>query len=78
MIVAITSENSYTDYYYKKPREFKMTTTGKIIKVKRNFLYNEVFTVSSFRIYPYTRIYRCSLFDAPVVSSDSLYFNLIH
>lgn len=55
-----------------------MITTGKIIKVKRNFLYNEVFTVSSFRIYPYTRICRSSLFDSPVISSDSLYFNLIH
>ena len=57
---------------------FKMITTGKIIKVKRDFLYNEVFTVSSFRIYPFTKIYRISLFDVPVVSSDSLYFNLIH
>lgn len=55
-----------------------MITTGKIIKVKRNWLYNEVFTVSSFRIYSFTRVYRSSLFESPVVSSDSLYFNLVH
>ena len=55
-----------------------MITTGKIVKVKRNFLYNEVFIISSFRIYPFIRVYRSSLFESPIVSSDSLYFNLIH
>lgn len=52
-------------------------TTGKLTRVKRDPLYNEVFVVPSFRIMPFTRVYRTALFDTPVISSDSLYFNLV-